>query len=53
LVLYALLQSESGILMRLTPGRTALIFVLTIAMCALSGLIAVRKVINSDAAEVF
>jgi putative ABC transport system permease protein len=50
---YALLQLYSGILMRLTPGRMVLVFVLTVVMCALSGTIAIRKVINSDPAEVF
>jgi putative ABC transport system permease protein len=50
---YAILQSTTGIQMNLTVGRLALVFLLTIVMCALSGFIAVRKVINSDPAEVF
>jgi putative ABC transport system permease protein len=53
LAIYALLESASGILMRLTLFRVAAIFVLTLVMCILSGLIAIRKVINSDPAEVF
>jgi putative ABC transport system permease protein len=51
--IYALLQGSTGILMQLTPGRVVMVFVLTVAMCALSGLIAIRKVISSDPAEVF
>jgi putative ABC transport system permease protein len=51
--IYAILQSTTGIQMNLTVGRLALVFLLTIVMCALSGFIAVRKVINSDPAEVF
>ncbi|MCI0459600.1 MAG: ABC transporter permease DevC [Gemmataceae bacterium] len=51
--LYALLQHLSGILMQLTVGRAVMVFVLTVVMCAVSGTIAIRKVINSDPAEVF
>ncbi len=51
--LYAALQWASGVLMRLTPERAALVFVLTVAMCVVSGAIAIRKVMNSDPAEVF
>jgi putative ABC transport system permease protein len=50
---YAAIQSVSGILMQLTVPRALLVFVMTIAMCAVSGLIAVRKVIRSDPTEVF
>jgi putative ABC transport system permease protein len=53
LALYAALESVSGIMMRLTPFRGGIVFVLTIVMCVLSGMIAIRKVINSDPAEVF
>jgi putative ABC transport system permease protein len=37
----------------LTPGRTGLVFGLTLAMCALSGFLALRKVRRLDPAEVF
>jgi putative ABC transport system permease protein len=50
---YALLQHLSGILMQLTVDRALTVFVLTVVMCSLSGLIAIRKVIQSDPAEVF
>jgi putative ABC transport system permease protein len=51
--IYAALESYSGILMRLTPLRAGIIFALTVVMCVVSGLIAIRKVISSDPAEVF
>jgi putative ABC transport system permease protein len=51
--IYAVLESVSGIRMRLTSLRIAEIFVLTLLMCAVSAMIAIRKVINSDPAEVF
>lgn len=50
---YAILQAVSGIRMQLTVGRAVLVFVLALVMCTLSGTIAIRKVINSDPAEVF
>jgi putative ABC transport system permease protein len=37
----------------LTPGRIGLVFGLTLAMCALSGFLALRKVRRLDPAEVF
>ena len=52
-VLYAALEAASGILMRLSLYRVAVVLVLTVLMCAVSGLIAIRKVIDSDPAEVF
>jgi putative ABC transport system permease protein len=52
-VLYALLAGWTGLLMQLTLGRGCLILGLTILMCMLSGLIAVRKVQLADPAEVF
>ncbi|MBC7657407.1 MAG: ABC transporter, partial [Frankiaceae bacterium] len=36
-----------------TPERAGLVFVLTLGMCAISGLLAVRKVRKLDPAEVF
>jgi putative ABC transport system permease protein len=51
--IYALLQKISGILMLLTPERAAMVFVLTVVMCLVSAGIAIRKVINSDPAELF
>lgn len=52
-VLYSVVQSITGIVMFLTPVRIAVILVLTVVMCTIAGLIAVRKVTKSDPAEVF
>jgi putative ABC transport system permease protein len=51
--IYAGLQKVSGVLMMLTPGRVAMVFVLTVVMCLLSAAIAIRRVIKSDPADVF
>ncbi len=50
---YALTTAWTGLPMRLTPGRAAVVFVLTAAMCIVAGLIALRKVLRADPAEVF
>jgi putative ABC transport system permease protein len=50
---YAILESATGIQMRLTLGRMVFVFILTLLMTSVSGFIAVRKVISSDPAEVF
>lgn len=50
---YLLLSDITGLPLVLTPGRFALILVLTVAMCAASGLLAVRKVKKVDPADVF
>jgi putative ABC transport system permease protein len=50
---YGFIETASGIQMRLNFGRCLLVLVLTVIMCAVSGLIAVRKVIRSDPTEVF
>jgi putative ABC transport system permease protein len=39
--------------MEMTVGRLALVFASTVAMCSLSGLLALRKVEQADPAEVF
>lgn len=51
--LYAGLHSYSRIRMELTPGRTLAVLLSTIAMCLASAGIAIRKVIETDPAEVF
>ena len=53
LAIYHFLQSYTGILMRLSPARMALVLGLTVVMCAAAGAIAVRKATQSDPAEVF
>jgi putative ABC transport system permease protein len=51
--LYALVERQAGLPMRLTAGRVLLVFALTAAMSALSGLLSLRKVRAADPAEVF
>jgi putative ABC transport system permease protein len=51
--IYLLLTEITGLPMLLTSGRFALILVLTLIMCAGSGLLAVRKVKKVDPADVF
>ncbi len=50
---YSILQNLTGIMMRLTPVRIGSVFLLTVVMCMVSSLIAIRKVLRSDPAEVF
>ena len=53
LVLYDQLSALTDLPLYLTPLRTAVVFLLTCFMCGTAGLLAVRKVIHSDPAEVF
>lgn len=46
-------EALTGLLMFLSVFRIAFIFLLTVVMCTVSGIIAVRGVINADPAEVF
>jgi putative ABC transport system permease protein len=52
-LLYIFLAEWTGLVMRLTPGRLALVFGLTLLMCTISGLLAVRKLISADPAALF
>lgn len=51
--LFWIVGSLTGLLMFLTPWRMAFILVLAVTMCAVSGIIAVRRVMQADPAEVF
>lgn len=51
--LYQLLAQVSGLIMTMTLGRIALVLVLTIVMCAVSGSLAIRKLFSSDPASLF
>jgi putative ABC transport system permease protein len=51
--LYIFLAEWTGLVMRLTSGRLALVFCLTLVMCTISGLLAVRKLISADPASLF
>ncbi|HEY8504026.1 MAG TPA: ABC transporter permease DevC [Gemmataceae bacterium] len=52
-LLYQVLSEWTGLPMVLTWGRVALILGLTVAMCAVSGVVALRRVRTADPAEVF
>jgi putative ABC transport system permease protein len=51
--LYGITESATKLPMRLTPERGALVLGLTLAMCWISGLIAMRKLRAADPAEIF
>jgi len=51
--LYDLASDATGLLMQMTPERSLHIFLITLVMCLISGMIAVRKVLQTDPAEVF
>jgi putative ABC transport system permease protein len=51
--LYWLLEDMTGIVMFQTPERAFFIFVLTVVMCVLAGIIAVKRVVKADPADVF
>jgi putative ABC transport system permease protein len=52
-LLYAWLDASTGLLMNLTVGRALFVFFLTLAMCALSGVLALRKLLTADPATLF
>jgi putative ABC transport system permease protein len=52
-VLFRIVSDLTGLLMFLTPPRTAFILLVTVAMCLISGSIAVRRILTADPAEVF
>jgi len=51
--LYSMLTAITGIITTLTFARVTLVFVLTLGMCFVAGLLAVRKAIAVDPAELF
>ena len=51
--LYSILMAITGIITKLTVARVALVFVLTLGMCLVAGLLAIRKAIAVDPAELF
>jgi putative ABC transport system permease protein len=53
MVLYAALANYTGLLLILTAKRALLVLLLTIAMCAISGTLAMRKLWSADPAELF
>ncbi len=53
LVLYSVLAEYTGLLLILNVRRAGLVLLLTVAMCALSGALAMRKLWSADPAELF
>lgn len=51
--LYALLANSTGLLLRMTPQAILMVLILTIVMCIASGLLAVRKLLAADPANLF
>lgn len=52
-LLYQGIGAWTGLLMRLTVGRSFIVFMLTVSMCVASGFLAIRKVRSADPAELF
>ena len=52
-IIYRAIDYFSRIRMFLTFGRIGVIYLLTVVMCTIAGLLAARKVIDADPAEVF
>jgi putative ABC transport system permease protein len=51
--LYSMLTAITGIVTKLTVARVTLVFILTLGMCLVAGLLAVRRAIAVDPAELF
>ncbi len=51
--LYALLAEASGLVMRMTWDRILLVWLLTLAMCVVSGVLAIRNLFRADPASLF
>lgn len=51
--LYWVTDTATGLPLTLTPQRAVVVLLLTLAMCGISGVIALRKVRSADPAEVF
>lgn len=52
-ILYAVLANSTGLLLQMTPQAILMVLVMTIAMCIASGLLAVRKLLAVDPANLF
>lgn len=53
LLLYGLIGSLTGLPMALTPARAGLMVMVSLALCTSAGLMALRRVLTVDPAEVF
>jgi len=52
-LLYRVSGDATRLPLAMTPGRAAFVFALTLAMCSVSALLALRKVRSADPAEIF
>jgi putative ABC transport system permease protein len=52
-VLCKLVAGPTGLLVRVSPPTLGLVFVLGLAMCTVSGFLAMRRLISADPAELF
>ena len=50
---YAVLAGATGLPLALTPGRVGLVAAATLVMCGASGLLALRRLVRADPADVF
>jgi putative ABC transport system permease protein len=51
--LFWYVSSQTGLLMRMTTMRCAIVLLLTVGMCLISGTLAMRRILTADPAEVF
>lgn len=51
--LFQLLENAAGLPMMLTVGRVSVVLVMTLSMCLISGVLALRKLIAADPAALF
>ena len=51
--LYSLLAEASGLIMRMTIERVGFVWLLTVGMCIVSGMLAIRKLFRADPASLF
>jgi putative ABC transport system permease protein len=51
--LYSWLSKKTGLLMAMTLGGLLFVFLATVAMCVTSGMLAVRKLLSADPANLF
>jgi putative ABC transport system permease protein len=52
-ICYAGIASATGLLMRLSANRACAVFLLTLAMCVVSGLLAIRRLHTAQPADLF
>jgi putative ABC transport system permease protein len=52
-LLYDALSDRTGLLLQLTPLRVLLVLACTMAMCQISAVLAIRKVLKADPADLF